>query len=85
MLPNESNKPTKQTINFWFGENVVYTIFNANAWRGVTADNFAVVLIFQKKMYNKRAVVMLSFVAHFETLLIAFVAVQVYTLKFGEK
>ena len=28
----ESNKPTQQTINFWFGENVVYTIFEANAW-----------------------------------------------------
>ena len=54
MLPNESNKPTQQTINFWFGENVVYTIFKANAWRGVTADNFAVVLIFQKKMYKEQ-------------------------------
>ena len=36
-------------INFWFGENVVYTIFEANAWRGLTADNFPVVLIFPKK------------------------------------
>ena len=31
MLPIESNKPTNQTINFWFGEDVVYTIFEANA------------------------------------------------------
>ena len=54
ILPNESNKPTQQTINFWFGENVVYTIFEANAWRGVTADNFPVVLIFQKKMYKEQ-------------------------------
>ena len=52
--PNESNKPTQQTINFWFGENVVYTIFKANAWRGVLADNFPVVLIFQKKTYKER-------------------------------
>ena len=36
-------------INFRIGENVVYTIFEANAWRGLTADNFPVVLIFQKK------------------------------------
>ena len=36
-------------INFWIGENVVYTIFEANAWRGLTADNFPVVLIFPKK------------------------------------
>ena len=49
ILPNESNKPSQQTINFWFGENVVYTIFKANARRGITADNFPVVLIFQKK------------------------------------
>ena len=41
-------------INFWFGENVVYTIFKANTWRGVTADNFPVVLIFQKKTYIKQ-------------------------------
>ena len=40
-------------INFWFGENVVYTIFKANAWRGVTADNFPVVLVFQKKTYKE--------------------------------
>ena len=44
----------KKTINFWFGENVVYTIFKANAWRGVTADNFPVVLIFQKKTYKEQ-------------------------------
>ena len=48
-LTNEINKPTQQTINFWFGENAVYTIFKANAWKGVTADNFPVALIFQKK------------------------------------
>ena len=53
-LPNESNKPTQQTINFWFGENVVDTIFEANAWRGVTADNFPVVLIFPKKTYKEQ-------------------------------
>ena len=36
--------------DFWFGENVVYASFyKANAWRGVTADDFPVVLIFQKK------------------------------------
>ena len=40
-------------INFWFGENVVYTVFKANVWRGVTADNFPVVLIFQKQTYIK--------------------------------
>ena len=50
----ESNKPTQQTINFWFGENVVYTILKANAWTGVTADNFPVVLIFQKKTYKEQ-------------------------------
>ena len=49
-----SHKPTQQTINFWFGENVVYTIFKANAWRGVTADNFPVVLIVQKKTYKEQ-------------------------------
>ena len=54
ILPNQSNKPTQQTISFWFGENVVYTIFEANAWRGVTADNFPVVLIFQKKTYKEQ-------------------------------
>ena len=54
ILPNESNKPSQQTINFWFGENVVYTIFEANAWKGVTADNFPVVLIFQKKTYKEQ-------------------------------
>ena len=54
MLPNESNKPTQQMINFWFGENVVHTIFKANAWRGVTANNFPVVLIFQKKAYKEQ-------------------------------
>ena len=37
--------------DFWFGENVVYAIFyKANAWRGVTADDFPVVLIFQIKV-----------------------------------
>ena len=55
-------------INFCFGENVVYTFFEANAWRGVTADNFSAVLIFLKKTY-KEQFVMLSFVAYFETLL----------------
>ena len=39
-------------MNFWFGENVVYTIFKANACRGVTADDFPVVVIFQKKMHK---------------------------------
>ena len=43
-----------KTINFWFGENVVYTIFTANAWRGVTADNFPVVLVFQKKTFKEQ-------------------------------
>ena len=28
---------------------MVYTIFKANTWIGVTANNFPVVLIFQKK------------------------------------
>ena len=41
-------------IDFWFGENVVYTFFEANAWRGVTADNFPAVLIFQKKTYKEQ-------------------------------
>ena len=50
-------------INFCFGENVVYTFFEANAWRGVTADNFPAVLIFLKKTY-KEQFVMLSFVAY---------------------
>ena len=51
ILPNEINKVklAQQTINFWSGGNVVYTIFKANAWRGLIADNFPVVLIFQKK------------------------------------
>ena len=41
--------------DFWFGENVVYAIFyKANAWRGVTADDFPVVLIFQKRMYKEQ-------------------------------
>ena len=53
-LTYENNKPTQQTINFWFRENVVYIIFKANAWRGVTADNFPVVLIFQKKTYKEQ-------------------------------
>ena len=39
-------------INFCFGENVVYTFFEANAWRGVAADNFPPVLIFLKKTYK---------------------------------
>ena len=41
-------------INFCFGENVVYTFFEANAWRGVTADNFPAVLIFLKKTYKEQ-------------------------------
>ena len=53
-LTYESNKPTQQTINFWFRENVVYIIFKANAWRGVTANNFPVVLIFQKNTYKEQ-------------------------------
>ena len=53
MLPNESNKPTQQMINFWFGKNVVYTTFETNEWKRVTADNFPVVLIFQKKTYKE--------------------------------
>ena len=55
MFPNESNKPT-QMINFWFGENVVHTIFKANTWRGVTANNFPVVMIFQKKTYKGQVI-----------------------------
>ena len=54
ILPNESNKPIQQTINFWFGENVIYTIFKANAWRRVTADNFLVVLVFKKRTYKEQ-------------------------------
>ena len=44
-------------INFWFGKNVVYTIFEANAWTGLTADNFPVVLIFpqKKKTYKEQS------------------------------
>ena len=34
--------------------NVVYTILKANAWRGLTADNFLVVLVFQKKTYKEQ-------------------------------
>ena len=49
MIPNESNKSTQQTIKFWFGKDVVNTIFKANACRGVTADYFPVVMIFKKK------------------------------------
>ena len=55
-------------INFWFGEHVVYTIFKANAWRGVTADNFPVVPIFQKKMY-KEHLLCYHLLLIFETLL----------------
>jgi len=55
-------------INFWFGENVVYTIFKANAWRGVTADNFPLVLVFYKRRI-KSSCNMFSCVAYFETLL----------------
>ena len=56
ILPNEINKVklAQQTINFWSGGNVVYTIFKANAWRGLIADNFPVVLIFQKKTYKEQ-------------------------------
>ena len=56
MIPNESNKSTQQTINFWFGKDVVNSIFKANACRGVTADYFPVVMIFQKKkkMYKEQ-------------------------------
>ena len=54
ILPNESSKPTQQTINFWFGKNVVCIIFEANSWRGSTEDNFPVVLIFQKKTYKEQ-------------------------------
>ena len=39
----------QQTTNFWFLESAVYTIFKAKAWRGATADNFPVVLLFKKK------------------------------------
>ena len=42
---------SKRSI-FGSGENVVYTIFKANACRGVTADDFPVVVIFQKKMHK---------------------------------
>ena len=50
IIPNESYKPSQQTISFLCGENVVYAILKANAWRGVTADNCPVVLIFKKKL-----------------------------------
>ena len=86
MLPNESNKPTQQSINFWLGENVVYTIFKANAWRGVTADNFPVVLVFQKKTYIEQLLCYhLLLILNLVTIIIAFVPVDVCTLKFGEK
>ena len=44
----------QQTTNFWFGESVVYTSFKAKAWRGVTADNFPVVLLLKKKTYKEQ-------------------------------
>ena len=46
MLPNESNKPTQQTISLWFGENVVYTIFEA--------DNLPVCGYLKKKAYKEQ-------------------------------
>ena len=64
-----------KTINFWFGENVVYTIFKANAWRGVTADNFPVVLVFQQKTF-KEQFNKLSSVPYFETLLLGCLCAQ---------
>ena len=67
----------QQTTNFWFGESAVYTIFKAKAWRGATADNFPVVLLFKKKRLIKRR----SYVI----IVIAFVPVRAYSLKFGEK
>ena len=59
-------------------------------WRGVTADNFPVVLIFQKKTYIKSSncyVTICCLFWNLEHYLItfSFVPVHVYTLKFGEK
>ena len=73
-------------INFCFGENVVYTFFEANAWRGVTADNFPAVLIFLKKTYKEQLLCYhLLLILKLCYNYIAFVPVHVYTLKFGEK
>ena len=74
-------------ISFWFGENFVYTIFKANAWRGVTADNFTVMLIFPKATYKKSCsyVIICCLFKNLVTIIIAFVPVYVYTPKFGEK
>ena len=44
---------SKRSI-FVSGENVINTIFKANAWRGVTADNFLVVLVFKKRTYKEQ-------------------------------
>ena len=74
--------------DFWFGENVVYAIFyKANAWRGVTADDFPVVLIFQKKTYKEQLLCyhLLLILKPCYNIVIAFVPVHLYTLKFGEK
>ena len=75
-------------INFWIGENVVYTIFEANAWRGLTADNFRVVLIFPKKKRRIKSscyVIICCLFRNLVTIIIAFVPVHVYTLKFWGK
>ena len=77
--PNESNKPTQETINFWVKDNVVYTIFQANAWSGVTTDNFPVVL-FQKKTYKHQLCYHLL-----PILKPSYKPLHVYTLKFWEK
>ena len=86
IIPNESNKPTQQTISFWLRENVVYAIFKANAWRGVTAVNCPVVLTFHKRRIRRSCYVIICCLFwNLVTIVIAFVPVHVYTLKLGEK
>ena len=73
-------------INVWIGENVVYTIFKANAWRGVSADNFPVVLILEKKTYIEGLCDRLLLILKpCFNIIVAFVPVHVYTRKFGKK
>ena len=85
IIPNESNKPTQQTISFWLRENVVYAIFKANAWRGVTAVNCPVVLTFHKRRIRRSCYVIICCLFwNLVTIVIAFVPVHVYTLKFWE-
>ena len=62
--------------------NVVYTVFKANAWRGVTVNNFPTVLIFQKRRIKSSCYVIIG---NLVAVIIAFVPVYMYTLKFGEK